>query len=112
MSTLEIGCCGAYCGTCPEYRKARCRGCKIGYESGERDIRRARCRMKICCIEKGLETCADCDDYVGCRNIREFYGKNAYKYRKYREATLFIRERGYQAFLEIATGWEKQYGKY
>ena len=29
--TEEIGCCGAYCGTCREYRKT-CKGCKTRYD--------------------------------------------------------------------------------
>lgn len=44
--TEEIGCCGAYCGTCREYQKT-CKGCKSGYLDGSRDLSRAKCRMKI-----------------------------------------------------------------
>ena len=53
MSITEIGCCGAYCGTCPELRKQRCLGCKIGYDNGQRDLKKAKCKMKICCMETG-----------------------------------------------------------
>ena len=35
--TEEIGCCGAYCGTCREYLKT-CKGCKPGYLDGSRDL--------------------------------------------------------------------------
>jgi hypothetical protein len=112
MSILEIGCCGAYCKTCPEYRKTRCRGCKIGYENGQRDIKQARCRMKVCCMGKGFDTCADCDNYSTCVTINSFYGKKSYKYKKYAEATRFIREKGYRRFLEAADGWKNQYGRY
>ena len=112
MSVLEIGCCGAYCRTCPEFQNTRCPGCRTGYENGERDIKKARCKMKICCMEKGLNTCADCDNYSTCAILQGFYDKGHYKYRKYEEATRFIREKGYSAFLEIADGWKKQYGKY
>jgi hypothetical protein len=112
MSILYIGCCGAYCRTCPEYRNNRCQGCKIGYDNGERDIKKAKCRMKICCIEKALNTCADCDSYSTCAIIQRFYSKKSYKYKKYEEATLFIREKGYRYFLEIADGWKNQFGKY
>ena len=38
--TEEIGCCGAYCGTCREYQKT-CKGCKPGYLDGSRDLSRA-----------------------------------------------------------------------
>ncbi|MHB0975668.1 MAG: hypothetical protein ACYC1U_00565 [Candidatus Aquicultorales bacterium] len=32
------------------------------------------------------------------------------KYRKYQEAIDFIRENGYEGFLEIAGGWKNAYG--
>ena len=84
----------------------------MGYQDGKRDIKRARCKIKICCIEKGLNTCADCDAYSTCDTIQGFYGKKNYKYKKYAQATLFIREMGYNSFLEVADGWKNQYGKY
>lgn len=68
--------------------------------------------MKVCCIENGLNSCADCENYTTCEIIQGFYNKNGYKYKKYREATSFIRDRGYSSFLEIADGWKNQYGKY
>ena len=37
--TEEIGCCGAYCGTCREFEKT-CKGCKPGYLDGSRDLNR------------------------------------------------------------------------
>lgn len=112
MSILEIGCCGAYCKTCPEFRNSRCQGCKIDYENGKRDIKKAKCKMKVCCIGKKLNTCADCDRYSVCIIIQIFYAKKNYKYKKYEEATLYIREKGYSNFLEIADSWKNQYGKY
>jgi hypothetical protein len=112
MSILEIGCCGAYCRTCKEFRNDRCQGCKIGYKDGSRDIRKAKCKMKICCIGKNLDSCADCGSYITCETIQDFYNKKSYKYKKYEEATLFIREKGYSNFLKIADRWNNQYGKY
>ena len=112
MSIEEIGCCGAYCGTCRVIKEGACRGCKLGYGNGERDLALAKCKMKVCCITKGYASCADCDDYSTCDILQGFLGKNGYKYKKYREALEFIRENGYDAFLEIADGWKNQYGKY
>lgn len=112
MSILEIGCCGAYCKTCPEYFDNRCPGCKVGYENGERDISKAKCKMKVCCIKKQLQTCADCDDYSSCEIVQGFYNKNGCKYKKYKEATSYIRAHGYSNFLKIANGWKRQYGNY
>jgi hypothetical protein len=112
MSVVEIGCCGAYCKTCPEFKNSRCQGCKIGYANGKRDIAKAKCTMKICCMEKGHDTCADCDTYSSCGMIQSFYSKKGYKYSKYKEATLFIRDKGYGIFLRNADSWKSQYGKY
>jgi len=31
MSFEEMGCCGAYCGSCPVLKSGACKGCKNGY---------------------------------------------------------------------------------
>ncbi|MBN1288414.1 MAG: DUF3795 domain-containing protein [Actinobacteria bacterium] len=108
----NIGCCGAHCGTCRANADGSCRGCKLGYETKERDINRSKCRMKICCFrEKELETCADCPDYLDCRIIQDFYLRNGYKYKKYKQSIEFIRENGYAQFINKASGWKGPYGK-
>lgn len=109
---LRIGCCGAYCHTCRALSDGACRGCKLGYENGERDISRARCKIKVCCFgEKGFATCADCPDLASCETVQGFYGKNGHKYGRYRQAVEFIEEHGYVDFLEAASGWKRPYGK-
>jgi len=51
-----------------------------GYESGKRDITKAKCKMKVCCFkDKRLETCADCRDYP-CKILQEFWSKKGWKY--------------------------------
>ncbi|MDK2988836.1 MAG: hypothetical protein PWR16_365 [Methanoculleus sp.] len=112
MSLTEIGCCGAYCGTCRALKEQACKGCKIGYDTGERDIDRARCRIKVCCVKKGYTSCADCPEIHACRTLNEFYAKNGYKYKKYKQAIEFIGQKGYSAFLNIADTWTNAYGKY
>jgi hypothetical protein len=112
MSVIEIGCCGAYCGTCPVLKENMCRGCKLGYKTGERDLSKAKCKMKVCCISKNYNSCADCEIYDSCEIIQAFQHKNGYKYKKYKEALDFIRANGYKKFLAIADGWNRQYGKY
>lgn len=114
MSIREIGCCGAYCKTCPAFvTGGNCRGCKIGYESGERDIKKAKCKIKVCCFrDRGLETCADCPDYFSCNIINDLYNKHSYKYMKYKQATGYIRKYGYAQFIEIADRWKGPYGIY
>lgn len=111
-SVEDIGCCGAFCGTCPVIAQGACKGCKTGYSDGERDLAKARCKMKKCCLSKAQETCADCRDYSECAILGEFFGKKGYKYVKYREALDFIRANGYEAFLKKTEGWSVQYGRY
>jgi hypothetical protein len=111
-SILFIGCCGAYCRTCGALREGACRGCKLGYDQGNRDITKAKCAMKVCCLrEKQRETCADCPEYSACEIIRSFHAKNGFKYRKYRQSIEFIRRNGYPAFLTFADTWNGPYGR-
>lgn len=112
MSKVEIGSCGAYCKTCRVYLEGICIGCKIGYVDGTRDISKAKCKMKVCCIKKGYSSCADCTEYQSCMTLNEFYNKNGFKYRKYKQANEFIRQNGYDKFFEIADKWKNAYGKY
>lgn len=73
MSKRDIGCCGTDCKTCDEFTTGRCPGCKAGYESGERDINKAECKIMLCCFkERKLELCADCPDYHSCKLIKGF----------------------------------------
>lgn len=112
MSIMEIGCCGAYCKTCKAFVDKTCKGCKVGYEKGERDIAKAKCKIKVCCMNKKFQSCADCPEYKICTVINDLYNKKGHKYGKYRQATVFIKENGYDAFLKIADMWTNAYGKY
>ena len=106
-----IGCCSAYCGTCRALKDGTCKGCKLGYDDGTRDVRSARCSMKRCClIVKKLETCADCPDYEDCKILQDFFNKKGYKYKKYRQSLEFIRKFGYQKFIQSARSWKSAYG--
>lgn len=88
-----------------------CLGCKLGYESGERDLSKAKCKIKVCCFkERELETCADCPDYP-CEILREFWSKRGWKYRQYGKQLEFIRQKGYGGFLERANKWKGAHGK-
>lgn len=114
MTILEIGCCGAYCKTCIQHQREKypneksCRGCKIGYETGTRNIDRAKCKIKVCCFkEKRLQTCADCSNYP-CETLEVFFSKGRAKYRKQLD---FIRDHGYQKFLKNADRWKGPSGK-
>jgi hypothetical protein len=113
MAIQEIGCCGAYCKTCrTSSTDSACRGCKLGYENGERDINKAKCRIKLCCFrDRGLQTCADCSDYTSCEIIYTYFDKSGTKYKKYRQAIEFIGANGYDAYLKNADEWTGPYGK-
>lgn len=112
MDLILLGCCGAYCKTCPVYKDKKCIGCKVGYGNCERDIKKAKCKIKICCIKKGFDSCAECGNIDSCVFINQFYEKNGYKYKKYKEAILFINKHGYHEFFKIANTWKNQYGSY
>jgi len=66
--------------------------------------------MKVCCLNKGYETCAECPEFDSCEVVQGFFGKNGYKYRKYREASEFIRTHGYAEFVAKANQWTGSYG--
>jgi hypothetical protein len=107
-----IGCCGAYCKTCRPFIEGFCKGCKLGYDNGQRDINKAKCEMKICCFKKNLKSCADCKHYYECKIIRTFHNKNGFKYKKYKQAIEFIIKNGYIRFLSVANTWKGAFGRY
>jgi hypothetical protein len=111
MSLEELGCCGAFCRTCPMLREKLCRGCQLGYGSGKRDLAKARCAVKVCCLKRNHSSCAECPEYSSCPTIQGFFKKRGYKYGKYRESLEFIRARGYEEFFRITDRWTRQYGK-
>ncbi len=108
-----VGCCGAYCKTCNPFLKGFCKGCKPGFDTADRDIEKARCKIKICCFrDKKLDTCADCTELESCVTIESWFSKNGYKYRKYEQAIRFIKENGYAEFFRIADTWRNAHGRY
>jgi len=107
-----MGCCGAYCRTCKVLLLGVCKGCKLGYTDGTRDINKAKCKMKVCCVGKNLNSCADCEKYCECDIIGNFLKNKGYKYIKYKQALDYIRKEGYELFFSFADEWENAYGKY
>ena len=112
LTKQDIGCCGAVCGTCKPFATGNCRGCKIGYDDGTRDLKKAKCRIKVCCIGKGFTTCADCGNRGICEIIGDWHGRKGYKYGKYRQAIDFIAGNGYEKFIGIAREWSNACGRY
>jgi hypothetical protein len=112
-SNIYIGCCGAYCKTCKPFTVGYCKGCKLGFDTGERNIEKIKCKIKACCFkDKKLDTCADCIILPNCSTIGEWFSKKGYKYHKYKQAIEFINENGYATFIRIADKWSNAYGKY
>lgn len=112
-SNRYIGCCGAYCKTCKPFIEGSCKGCKIGFDTNERDINKAKCKIKVCCFkEKKIDTCADCNELFNCELISRWFAKSGYKYQKYKQAIFFIMEHGYSEFIAVADKWRNAYGKY
>jgi hypothetical protein len=111
-SKIYIGCCGAYCKTCKSYVAGICKGCKLGFDTGERDINKAKCKIKLCCYKDNqLETCDACSKLESCSIVGSWYAKNGYKYKKYKEAIEFIKKNGYSKFIKLADKWKNVYGK-
>jgi hypothetical protein len=107
-----IGCCGAYCGKCASYTGGSCKGCKSGYDTGERHINKARCKIKLCCFrDRKLDTCADCAEIETCGIINKFFNKGPPEYKGYRQSIEYIRTQGRQKFLSKAEKWTKRYGE-
>jgi hypothetical protein len=113
MTRALIGCCGAFCGTCRALADQVCRGCTSGYDTGQRDLSRAKCRIKRCAIRQygAASTCADCPDYATCDILKAFYAKRGVKYRRYQRALAYIRSHGYDAFFTHACHWHGAYGR-
>jgi len=107
---IYIACCGFYCITCKVYTSRQCKGCKLGYDTGERDIARAKCKIKLCCFrDNKYETCADCGDFQTCGLIRGRF--TDYKLRRSLEFLDFMKREGYPAFIERADAWKDCLGK-
>jgi hypothetical protein len=104
---------GAYCKTCKPYITGYCKGCKLGFFTVERDIRKAKCKIKVCCFgDKKSETCADCVELATYPTIVKLHNQNGYKYKKCKQAIEFIKEKEYSEFIRIANKWKNAYGKY
>lgn len=107
-----IACCGCYCKTCKAFIDMSCPGCLIGYEKQERDINKAKCKIKICCYkEKKLLTCAECDHYCTCTIISERFKIGSRDNKKCLEALEYIRNNGKDNFINKADKWKGPFGK-
>lgn len=111
-SIKYVGCCGTFCKTCKPFIDGFCKGCRLGYENRKRDINKARCKIKLCCMkEKKLETCADCTEFSSCEKINTRFGKEKYNLKKCMQSLDFIKKNGYPKFIKKAEKWKSYWGK-
>jgi hypothetical protein len=96
----HIAPCGLFCTNCRKFHKGRCRGCQV--EAGF-----TRCPVRACCGEKGITTCAECDefetprDYRECRKVNSFMARAfAFIFGSDRPGALaMLRDDGREAYL-------------
>ena len=67
----RVAYCGLYCGACGKYVNEKCDGCHMNAKA-------SWCKVRACCIEKHLKSCADCDDFNDpgqCKKFNNFFSK-------------------------------------
>ncbi|MCP4754048.1 MAG: DUF3795 domain-containing protein [Proteobacteria bacterium] len=90
--------CGLYCGACRAYLKEKCPGC--------RDNEKATwCKIRSCCLENDLLSCADCKTFTDpnqCKMFSNFVSKIfGFVFRSNRKACICsISELGYEKYAE------------
>jgi len=98
--------CGLYCGACRAYLKGRCPGC-------HENSRASWCKVRSCCMEQGLATCADCTEFpdpMDCRKYNNFMAKLfGFIFRSDRAACIRqIREVGLEAHADSMAARKQQ----
>ena len=101
-----IAACGLYCGACKKFLKGKCAGCQPSEEDNpglSQSLPKGfqRCKIRKCCQEKGLHTCAECDkDVKECKTHNNLVGKVfAFLFNSDRAACIqSIRKHGEEAF--------------
>lgn len=88
--------CGLYCGSCGKYQKGKCPGCANNEKA-------TWCKIRKCCIEKGIHSCAQCDEFSDvkdCRMFDNFVAKMfELVFKSDRKAGIkMIKESGYEEF--------------
>jgi hypothetical protein len=57
--------CGLYCGACRQYLSEKCEGC-------HQNEKATWCKIRTCCSEQGLSSCAQCADFPDPRQCAKF----------------------------------------
>ena len=68
IETNLVSYCGFNCGACPTYIKGKCEGCKG--DSPKCAVGFKACKVRPCCIEKGINSCAYCDEFESVKDCK------------------------------------------
>jgi hypothetical protein len=60
-----VASCGLFCGACGAYLKGKCEGCV-------KSEQRSWCKVRACCQDKAIATCAECDDFTDPADCGKF----------------------------------------
>lgn len=60
-----VAACGLYCGACRSYLRDRCPGCR-------KNTKATWCKIRLCCQERRIESCAECSEYPDPQQCRKF----------------------------------------
>jgi hypothetical protein len=60
-----VACCGLYCAACKSHVKGRCPGCRG-------NVKATWCKVRTCCIDKGIATCAECVEFPDAKSCAKF----------------------------------------
>lgn len=88
--------CGLYCASCSKYKKGKCPGCA-------KNEKASWCKIRQCCMEKGIDSCAECiqfEDVKDCKEFDNFVSKMfEFVFKSDRKAGIrMIKENGYDTF--------------
>ncbi len=91
--------CGLYCGSCGKYQKGKCPGCAENEKA-------SWCKIRKCCIEKGISSCANCNEFTDvkdCKMFDNFVAKMfEFVFKSDRKAGINrIKEQGYDEFAKF-----------
>jgi hypothetical protein len=101
-----VGVCGLNCGLCPRYHTegaSRCPGC-CGPDFWQKH---PSCGFITCCVKKkGLETCAECDDWEECEKVAKLLDSakcrdSFISYRPLAASYAFIQKNGIEEFARL-----------
>ena len=92
----HIAFCGLYCGACNRFLKGGCPGC-------QKNEKATWCKIRNCCLENELKSCADCSIYNNPEDCKYFSGLISklfgFIFQSNRVACVnYISEHGYEKF--------------